>query len=146
MTGRCEGRGSCPARHEALPRQGEERLVLCVIRFINAAYDTGDLACAEAGHARAEAARGILEGTLLVARATAVVRLLRAARPGFAILPPCSRWLSDDEQALMRFLREARPDQDAAEAPTLVAGASAGLLAAAAHSLILGSPTWASAA
>lgn len=112
--------------------------MLSVFRFISAAYETGDVACSEAAHARAEAAHGVLEGALLVARATAVLRLLRTARPTFVILPPSSRWLSDDEAALMRFVRQTRPESPVPDALPLIDAGSTAPLAAAARGLLTG--------
>lgn len=92
---------------ESMPIDGNEHLLLSVFRFIGAAYETGDASCWEAAYGRAEAECGLLDGLMLVAQATAMIRLIRSDRPRFGLLPPSSRWLSSDEALLMQLVRKA---------------------------------------
>lgn len=103
-----------------LPTEPREALVLATVRFIGAAYETGDSACWEAAHAHAEAALGretvrsgevapgAGDAALLVARAAALFRVIRVDRPDFGVLPPGCRWMSADEAALLSLVRAAR--------------------------------------
>ena len=91
-----------------LPRQGPERALVLVLRFVAAAAETGDAACYDAAFAEAEAAFGPREGALVVARAAALLRA--AAREGVALapLPPPCRSLSTDEAGLLAAMRARR--------------------------------------
>ncbi|MDF0578608.1 hypothetical protein [Bradyrhizobium yuanmingense] len=88
------------------------RLALALLRFIGAAYATGASDCWEAAYRFAEEAPGIADSPLLVARAAALVRILRKERPcELCFMPPSCRRLSKDEAELMRLLAVARRKQ-----------------------------------
>lgn len=88
------------------------RVALSLFRFIGAAYTTGASDCWEAAYRFADEAPGITDSPLLVARAAALVRILRSGRPSeLYFMPPSCRRLSKDEAELMRLLTVARRDQ-----------------------------------
>ncbi|WP_431201399.1 hypothetical protein ACQ86E_19740 [Bradyrhizobium betae] len=85
------------------------RVALSLFRFIAAAYATGASDCWEAAYRFADEAPGIADSPLLVARAAALVRILRSGRPcDLCFMPPSCRRLSKDEAELMRLLAVAR--------------------------------------
>ncbi len=88
------------------------RVALSLFRYIGAAYATGASDCWEAAYRFADEAPGIADSPLLVARAAALVRILRGGRPcELCFMPPSCRRLSKDEAALMRLLTVARRKQ-----------------------------------
>jgi len=88
------------------------RVVLSLFRFIGAAYATGASDCWEAAYRFADEAPDIADSPLLVARAAALVRILRRGRPcELCFMPPSCRRLSKDEAELMRLLAAARSKQ-----------------------------------
>ncbi|MBR0818617.1 hypothetical protein [Bradyrhizobium liaoningense] len=88
------------------------RVALSLFRFIGAAYATGASDCWEAAYRFADEAPGIADSPLLVARAAALVRILRSGRPcELCFMPPSCRRLSKDEAELMRLLAVARSKQ-----------------------------------
>ncbi|MCS3496690.1 hypothetical protein M2189_004351 [Bradyrhizobium japonicum] len=88
------------------------RVALSLFRFIGAAYATGASDCWEAAYRFADEAPGIADSPLLVARAAALVRILRSGRPcELCFMPPSCRRLSQDEAELMRLLAVARRNQ-----------------------------------
>ena len=88
------------------------RVALSLFRFIGAAYTTGASDCWEAAYRFADEAPGISDSPLLVARAAALVRILRSGRPcELCLMPPSCRRLSKDETELMRLLAAARSKQ-----------------------------------
>jgi hypothetical protein len=88
------------------------RVALSLFRFIGAAYTTGASDCWEAAYRFADEAPGISDSPLLVARAAALVRILRSGRPcELCFMPPSCRRLSKDETELMRLLAVARRKQ-----------------------------------
>jgi hypothetical protein len=88
------------------------RVALSLFRFIGAAYATGASDCWEAAYRFADEAPGIADSPLLVARAAALVRILRSGRPcELCFMPPSCRRLSKDETELMRLLAVARGNQ-----------------------------------
>jgi len=88
------------------------RVALSLFRFIGAAYTTGASDCWEAAYRFADEAPGISDSPLLVARAAALVRILRSGRPcELCFMPPSCRRLSKDEAELMRLLAVARRTQ-----------------------------------
>ncbi|OPY95008.1 hypothetical protein A5906_10105 [Bradyrhizobium sacchari] len=88
------------------------RVALSLFRFIGAAYATGASDCWEAAYRFADEAPGIADSPLLVARAAALVRILRSGRPcELCFMPPSCRRLSQDEVELMRLLAIARSKQ-----------------------------------
>ena len=88
------------------------RVALSLFRFIGAAYTTGASDCWEAAYRFADEAPGIADSPLLVARAAALVRILRSGRPcELCFMPPSCRRLSKDEAELMRLLAVARRNQ-----------------------------------
>ncbi|CUU21531.1 hypothetical protein ABIB94_005451 [Bradyrhizobium sp. JR7.2] len=88
------------------------RVALSLFRFIGAAYTTGASDCWEAAYRFADEASGIADSPLLVARAAALVRILRSGRPcELCFMPPSCRRLSQDEAELMRLLAVARRNQ-----------------------------------
>src|SRR5262249_42464155 len=88
------------------------RITLSLFRFIGAAYATGASDCWEAAYRFADEAPGIADSPLLVARAAALVRILRSGRPcELCFMPPSCRRLSKDEAELMRLLAVARRRQ-----------------------------------
>lgn len=96
------------------------RVALSLIRFIGAAYATGASDCWEAAYRFADEAPGIADSPLLVARAAALVRILRSGRPcELCFMPPSCKRLSKDEAELMRLLAVARSKQ-AAELESIV--------------------------
>lgn len=85
---------------------------LSLFRFIGAAYATGASDCWEAAYRFADEAPDIADSPLLVARAAALVRILRSGRPcELCFMPPSCRRLSKDEADLMRLLAAARSRQ-----------------------------------
>ncbi|WFU26221.1 hypothetical protein QA649_08455 [Bradyrhizobium sp. CB1717] len=85
------------------------RVALSLFRFIGAAYATGASDCWEAAYRFADEAPGIADSPLLVARAAALVRILRSGRPcELCFMPPSCKRLSKDEAELMRLLAIAR--------------------------------------
>ncbi|MBR0961421.1 hypothetical protein [Bradyrhizobium japonicum] len=108
----------CPLQAAlAAPRSVESyddfcRVALSLFRFIGAAYATGASDCWEAAYRFADEAPGIADSPLLVARAAALVRILRGGRPcELCFMPPSCRRLSKDEAELMRLLAVARNKQ-----------------------------------
>lgn len=88
------------------------RVALSLLRFIGAAYATGASDCWEAAYRFADEAPGIADSPLLVARAAALVRILRGGRPcELCFMPPSCKRLSKDEAVLMRLLAIARSQQ-----------------------------------
>jgi hypothetical protein len=88
------------------------RVALALFRFIGAAYATGASDCWEAAYRFADEAPDIADSPLLVARAAALVRILRSGRPcELCFMPPSCRRLSKDETELMRLLTVARSRQ-----------------------------------
>jgi hypothetical protein len=88
------------------------RVALALLRFIGAAYATGASDCWEAAYRFADEAPGVADSPLLVARAAALVRILRSRRPcAPCFMPPSCRRLSSDEAELMRLLAVARRKQ-----------------------------------
>ena len=88
------------------------RIALSLFRFIGAAYATGASDCWEAAYRFADEAPDIADSPLLVARAAALVRILRSGRPcELCFMPPSCRRLSKDEADLMRLLAIARSKQ-----------------------------------
>ncbi|MBR0841728.1 hypothetical protein JQ607_16135 [Bradyrhizobium liaoningense] len=88
------------------------RVALSLFRFIGAAYATGASDCWEAAYRYADEAPDIADSALLVARAAALVRILRSGRPcELCFMPPSCRRLSKDEAELMRLLAVARRKQ-----------------------------------
>ncbi|WP_256806977.1 hypothetical protein [Bradyrhizobium sp. Bra64] len=88
------------------------RIALSLLRFIGAAYATGASDCWEAAYRFADEAPDIADSPLLVARAAALVRILRSGRPcELCFMPPSCRRLSKDEAELMRLLAVARSRQ-----------------------------------
>ncbi|MCK1362717.1 hypothetical protein [Bradyrhizobium sp. 199] len=88
------------------------RVALSLFRFIGAAYTTGASDCWEAAYRFADEAPGISDSPLLVARAAALIRIMRSGRPcELCFMPPSCRRLSNDEAELMRLLAVARRKQ-----------------------------------
>ncbi|AMA56067.1 hypothetical protein [Bradyrhizobium sp. CCGE-LA001] len=88
------------------------RVALSLFRFIGAAYATGASDCWEAAYRFADETPDIADGALLVARAAALVRILRRGRScELCFMPPSCRRLSKDETELMRLLTVARSRQ-----------------------------------
>ena len=94
------------------------RVALSLFRFIGAAYTTGASDCWEAAYRFADEAPGISDSPLLVARAAALVRILRSGRPcelcfmpGDSALILLTTRLSKDETELMQLLAAARRKQ-----------------------------------
>ncbi len=97
----------------AMPRHIESydefcRVALSLVRFIGAAYATGASDCWEAAHRYADEAPGVADSPLIVARAAALVRLLRGRPCETCFMPPSCKRLSNDEAELMRLLAMAR--------------------------------------
>jgi hypothetical protein len=118
----------CPLQAALATRPGVEgydqfcRVALSLFRFIGAAYATGASDCWEAAYRFADEAPGIADSPLLVARAAALVRILRSGRPcELCFMPPSCRRLSKDEAELMRLLSAARSKQPG-ELETIVCG------------------------
>jgi hypothetical protein len=108
-------------KHSNLPKvqdvcQDEiEELAISIGRFIIAGYVTGDVACWDAGHDRAEAMLGFIDGPRLVASMAAVIRALRGERgkPWHFMPANCCR-LTLDEIDLIELLAAGRlGDRDA---------------------------------
>ena len=88
------------------------RVALSLCRFIGAAYATGASDCWEAAYRFADEAPGVADSPLLVARAAALVRVLRSGRPcELCFLPPSCRRLSKDEGELKSLQAVARRKQ-----------------------------------
>ena len=91
------------------------RVALSLLRFIGAAYATGASDCWEAAYRFADETPGIADSPLLVARAAALVRILRSGRPcELCFMPPSCKRLSKDEAELMRLLAVARSKEPGA--------------------------------
>ncbi|MEY9879813.1 hypothetical protein [Bradyrhizobium sp. USDA 329] len=108
----------CPLKAAFAAPRGVEgyddfcRIALSLCRFIGAAYATGASDCWEAAYRFADEAPGVADSPLLVARAAALVRILRSGRPcELCFMPPSCRRLSKDETELMRLLAAARRKQ-----------------------------------
>ena len=108
----------CPLQAALVVRPSVEsyddfsRVALSLLRFIGAAYATGASDCWEAAYRFADEAPGIADSPLLVARAAALVRILRSGRRcELCFMPPSCRRLSQDEAELMRLLAVARRKQ-----------------------------------
>ncbi|EJN13073.1 hypothetical protein PMI42_03690 [Bradyrhizobium sp. YR681] len=108
----------CPLKAALSPSRSIEgyddfsRVALSLVRFIGAAYATGASDCWEAAYRFADEAPGVADSPLLVARAAALVRILRGGRPcELCLMPPSCRRLSKDETELMRLLAVARGEQ-----------------------------------
>jgi hypothetical protein len=80
--------------------------VLSVLRFIAAAYVTGEAECWEAAFRFADEAAGD-DGPLLVARVASLVRLIRRHHD-LVCLPPSCSGLSVDEKRIMMLIGLAR--------------------------------------
>lgn len=94
------------------------RTALSLFRFISAAYATGASDCWETAYRFADEAPGIADSPLLVARAAALVRILRSGRPcELCFMPPSCRRLSQDEVELMQLLAVARNKKSGELAP-----------------------------
>ena len=113
----CQSR-PCPLQAALAARPSIEsydpfcRVALSLFRFIGAAYATGASDCWEAAYRFADEAPGIADSPLLVARAAALVRILRSGRPcELCFMPPSCRRLSKDEAELMQLLAVARSEQ-----------------------------------
>jgi hypothetical protein len=92
-----------------------EMLAISIGRFIIAGYVTGDVACWDAGHDRAETSLGFIDGPRLVASMAAVIRALRGERdkPWHFMPANCCR-LTADELGLVKLLAVGRlGDRDA---------------------------------
>lgn len=93
--------------------------VLSVLRFIAAAYATGEAECWEAAFRFADDAAGE-DGPLLVARVAGLVRLIRRHH-GLVCLPPSCCGLSIDERRIMMLIGLGRDNDH----PNLMTDASA---------------------
>lgn len=92
-----------------------EALAIAIGRFIIAGYVTGDVACWDAGHDRAETMLGFIDGPRFVASIAAVIRALRGERdkPWRFMPANCCR-LTPDELDLVKLLAVGRlGDRDA---------------------------------
>ncbi|TWA91070.1 hypothetical protein [Bradyrhizobium stylosanthis] len=108
----CPLQGALCARPSVESYDQFSRVALSLLRFIGAAYATGASDCWEAAYRFADEAPGIADSPLLVARAAALVRILRSGRPcELCFMPPSCRRLSKDEAELMQLLAVARSAQ-----------------------------------
>jgi hypothetical protein len=108
----CPLQGALCARPSVESYDEFSRVALSLLRFIGAAYATGASDCWEAAYRFADEAPGIADSPLLVARAAALVRILRSGRPcELCFMPPSCRRLSKDEAELMQLLAVARSAQ-----------------------------------
>jgi hypothetical protein len=106
----------CCARDGARPPEPDiechdqfSRTALSLFRFIGAAYVTGAFDCWEAGCRVADEAPEVRDGALLMARITALVRILRySGACDLTYMPPSCNRLSKDEVQLMELLNAAR--------------------------------------
>jgi hypothetical protein len=92
-----------------------EMLAISIGRFIIAGYVTGDVACWDAGHDRAETSLGFIDGPRLVASMAAVIRALRGERDkAWHFMPANCCRLTADELGLVKLLAVGRlGDRDA---------------------------------
>jgi hypothetical protein len=75
------------------------------LRYIGAAYATGDACCWEAAYSCVDHAPEGIDGALFVARAASLVRAIRCNRAcEFCYLPSSCRRLSLDEAKLMALI------------------------------------------
>jgi hypothetical protein len=111
----CPLRAALAARPDVESQDDFCRVALSLFRFIGAAYATGSSDCWEAAYRFADEAPGVADSPLLVARAAALVRILRSGgRPcELCFMPPSCKRLSKDEAELMRLLAVARRRQPA---------------------------------
>ena len=108
------GAGPCSAcqvspHRDSVCRDAFAALVLSVIRFIGAAYSTGNADCWEAAYHCAENSAGVSDGPLFVARAAGVVRALRQhGSQEMCYLPSSCKGLCASEAKLMALIDAAR--------------------------------------
>jgi hypothetical protein len=92
-------------------RDPGEHLALALVRYVCAGYMTASADCWEAAHACADDTFGPVDGPSFVARASALVRALRAERQlPFAFFPASCGRMSRDEVDLITLLHAARRD------------------------------------
>ncbi len=84
-------------------------VALSLVRFIAAAYATGDADCWEAAYRVADDSASTSDGALLVARAAGLVRVIRRCRDrDLTYLPSSCNRLSIEEARLMALIEAAR--------------------------------------
>ena len=89
-----------------------EVLAISVMRFVTAAYMTGDAACWDAAHDCADQVLGPKQGPGLVAVMAGLVRALRAERSApWRFMPASCRRVTDDEHQLIRLLALGRQER-----------------------------------
>jgi hypothetical protein len=90
-------------------------LLLYLIRFIGAAYTTGDASCWEEAYRCVENWPEPIDGPLLIARAASLVRAVRCNRAcEVCYFPSPCRFLSIDEARLVAFIQAALDAEPAA--------------------------------
>jgi hypothetical protein len=93
---------------DSVRRDKQSALLLSLVRFIGAAYATGDAECWEAAHQCAEDAAGANDGPIFVARAASLVRTIRRCTArDFVYWPASCVRLSNDEASLMILIESA---------------------------------------
>jgi hypothetical protein len=94
--------GASVHRSESESRARLENVLIPILRFIAAAYETGDSCCWEAAYRTAEGTETALGAAFLVAHAAALVRAIRRNEGSkFYYLPVTSKFLSSDEEKLI---------------------------------------------
>lgn len=124
-----------PKLREVCADEGEI-FALAISRFVAAGYMTGDVACWDAAHDRAEQKLGLIEGPRLVASLAAVMRALRSERsePWHFMPASCCRVTGDETELLGLIALARRSDQDGVlSAAARLAGSPAPRLAATAR-------------
>lgn len=100
--------GPTPLRDKACP-DGFSAACLTIVRFVSAAYTTGDAACWEMALQFSDEALDAEHGPLLVARIATLIRILRRiGNREFVSLPATCNRLSVEEQRLMLAIDAAR--------------------------------------
>ena len=100
--------GPTPLR-DRICSDGFSAICLTIVRFVSAAYTTGDAACWEAALQLSDEALDAEHGPLLVARLTTLIRILRrSGKQEFVSLPATCNRMTVEEQRLMLTIEAAR--------------------------------------
>lgn len=106
---KCDCDAKALSHRDVVCRDEFATVALSLLRFIGAAYTTGDSGCWEAAYRLADDRAGTSDGPLLVARAAALARVIRHCRDrDLAYLPSSCNRLSIEEAQLMVLIEAAR--------------------------------------
>jgi hypothetical protein len=111
----CEDQNTCAGFAAGLPLRSDlkllriEDITLELLRCIGLMLGTGDCNYWNCAVSHAEKQLGLLEGPVLVARVTSLLRAIRAERHGsFSFLSVGCQHICDDEFAVMTIIKAAR--------------------------------------